>query len=142
MLQFSWTMDTQSLCHYIRRSHVPFFSKNHFEHPYPRRTYQKSLQHFSIQLPKQLLPRHPNTHLQREGIYLDPQNIPIKHQTSGSNWMYRATWRIIPVDGSVVHNHGDRKSPNCFFSFQMTFLWLINGMILTTYKSWDDPSNP
>ena len=32
------------------------------------------------------------------------------------NWgeiilLVRVTWRIIPVDGSVVSNHGDLKSP-------------------------------
>ena len=44
-----------------------------------------------------------------------------------------------PGDVLVVKNHGDRKPPNWGLSLSKWPKWLIIGVILTTYKSWDDP---
>ena len=52
-------------------------------------------------------------------------------------------WRIGPHDGGyVVNNYGDRKSPKdpgCSTSKWPNFMVFFPGVILTTYKSWDDP---
>ena len=48
----------------------------------------------------------------------------------------------LPVDGSVVNNHGDRKSPKDRVVVPLPngrTPWLVNRGTLTTYIHWDDP---
>ena len=55
------------------------------------------------------------------------------------------TWRIIPglVSAYFFYYHGDRKSPKDRVVGPLPFMAFVNGLymgvILTTYKSWDDP---